>query len=711
MHGTVRAPDGTGIPGVTVTNGRASVLTDSDGHYDLPRDGTFVSVRRPASFAADPWWHRTTPGADHDFVLTPVEQTLPYEFVHLTDTHLSDPDAPGTPRRAASLYVEGASASQFQHLLSELPTLAPAAQSVFLTGDLVDEGTASEYESLVQVLAASARPVYAIAGNHDHMNGTSDSVVSPNGYLTNAGDPTLYEQFMGPRWYSFDVPGLHVVAMDWHTHELGLDAALQEEWLRGDLALVPDEMPWILLFHDQPSGALLDAAPRPPLATFSGHWHTSRVARIGETLHVNTPPTFFAGLDYTPPMLRRIVWDGQRVAVNSVVVAPDTARPAPTVRASSTVVGSGRPGLEGPARWVTPLSGAAVRQGVGVDDDDIVVGSQLEDAAAGSVDLLDRSTGVVRWSVATGAAIKSTPAIGGHLVVAADVTGAVHAYSREAGHLVWTCPSSDPYRRFAWGAPVIASGRVVVGDQADLRCLDLATGEVLWRRTDIAPHHNLCNHSAPLVVGDLVVVGFWPSPQYPLGIDLITGRDRWSAPARDAMPPADSGSAKRLLVMGTGAHDEATGTAILPAYGLTLAVDAEGRRRWAAPHEGGFSPATPVVTSNGLVVTIGGVGLRMLDRTDGRTLWDAPVDAASALPFQPYTKTGGVVLAPPTLTGDHLVLPCLDGAVRTYSLDGSLIRTVTHDAPLAAPLSDAGDLLVSVDVDGRVIALPKEDLL
>lgn len=716
MHGTVRAPDGAAIPGITVTNGRASVVTDAEGHYDLPADGTFVSVRRPAGFTADPWWHRaatgpTTGAPTGDFVLTPAAQTLPYEFVHLTDTHLSDPDAPGTPRRAASLYPEGASAGQFQNLLAELPTLAPDAQSVFLTGDLVDEGTASEYESLLRVLAASERPVYAIAGNHDHMNGTSDSVVSPNGYLTNAGDPTLYEQFMGPRWYSFDVPGLHVVAMDWHTHELGLDAARQEEWLRGDLATVPDAMPWILLFHDQPSGALLDVAPRPPLATFSGHWHTSRVVRIGDTLHVNTPPTFFAGLDYTPPMLRRVVWDGQQVTVNSVVVAPDTARPAPTVRATSTVVGSGRPGPGGPARWVTALAGAAVRQGVVVDDDDIVVGSQLEDAAAGSVDLLDRSTGAVRWSVATGAAVKSTPAIGGHLVVVADVTGAVHAYSRDTGHPIWTCPSSDPYRRFAWGAPVIASGRVVVGDQADLRCLDLATGEVLWRRTDIAPHHNLCNHSAPLIVGDLVVVGFWPSPQYPLGIDLATGRDRWTAPGPGATPPTDSGAAKRLLVMGTGAHDEAAGAAILPAHGLTLAVDtADGRRRWAASHEGGFSPATPVVTTRGIVVTIGGVGLRMLDRTDGRTVWDAPVAAGSALPFQPYSKTGGVVLAPPTPTGDHLALPCLDGAVRTFSLDGSLIRTVTHDAPLAAPLADAGDLLVGVDVDGRVIALPKEDL-
>ena len=712
MHGTVRAPDGAGIPGTVVTDGLNSVVTDPDGNYTLPGDGTFVSVRRPAGHTADPWWHRAAPTATADFVLSPTPQSLPFEFVHLTDTHLSDPAAPATPRRAASLYPEGASAGQFRNLLAELPSLAPESQAVFLTGDLVDEGTAAEYESLLQVLASSARPVHAIAGNHDHMNGIHDSVVSPNGYLTNVGDPTLYEQFMGPRWYSFDIPGLHVVAMDWHTHELGLDAAHQEEWLRGDLALIPDEMPWILLFHDQPGGALLDAAPRPPLATFSGHWHTSRVARIGGTLHVNTPPTFFAGLDYTPPMLRRIIWDGTQVEVNSVVVDPDTAGPAPAVSATATVVGSGRPGGTSPARWVTPLPGAAVRQGVGVSDDDVVVGSQLEDSASGSVDLIDRRTGRIRWSVATDAAVKSTPAIEGDLVVVADVTGAVHARSRDTGHLVWTVPSSDPYRRFAWGAPVIADGRVVVGDQADLRCLDLATGEVLWRRTDIAPHHNLCNHSAPLVVGDLVVVGFWPSPQYPLGIDLVTGRDRWEPSGADAAAPPSHGSAKRLLVMGTGAHDEASGTAILPAYGLTLAVDvADGRRRWAAPHVGGFSPATPVVTDAGIVATVGGAGLRMLDRVDGHTIWDTPVAASAALPFQPYAKTGGVVLAPPTLTGDTLVLPCLDGTVRTFTLDGSPTRTVTHDAPLAAPLADAGDELVGVDVDGRVICLPKEDLL
>lgn len=343
---------------------------------------------------------------------------------------------------------------------------------------------------------------------------------------------------------------------------------------------------------------------------------------------------------------------------------------------------------------------------------DVVVGSQIEDAPAGAVDCLDLTTGAVRWSAATDAAVKATPAVAEDLVVAADVTGAVHAYDRRDGSPVWTCPSSDPLRRFAWGAPVIAGDRVLVGDQADLRCLDLTSGEVLWRRTDIAPHHNLVNHSAPLVVDDLVVVGFWPSPQYPLGLDLATGADRWSAPETGAAPPSDSRDIKSLLVMGTGVHDVLGGTAILPAHGLTLAVHlATGERCWAAPHDGGFSPSAPVVTERGVVVTVGGHGLRMLDRADGRTLWDAPVDDGAPLPFHPYSKTSRTVLAPPTAVGGHLVLPGLDGAVRTYSHDGRLTRTTPLGVPVAAPLADAGDVLVGVDVDGSVFALDTKGLL
>lgn len=709
MQGTVCAHDGTPMPDVVVTNGRTSVRTDADGHYNLPDEGTFVTVCRPAGHTAEQWWHRAADGPV-DFVLTSVGQRLPFEFLHLTDTHLSDPDAPATPRREKAMYPEGASRQQFDTLLASLPTLVPEAQAVFLTGDLVDEGTTSEYEALVQVLAASARPVYAIPGNHDHMDGGAGSVVSANNYLTNTGDPARYEHFLGPRWYSFDIPGLHVVTLDWHTHELGIDDELQEEWLRGDLALVPEDRPWILLFHDQPGADVLAAAPRPPLATFSGHWHTSRVIRTDATLHVNTPPAFFAGLDYSPAMLRRVTWDGAQISLDSLTVEPGAVTtPAPDL--VKATIGPARDTTSTAAlRWVTPLGGASLRQSAAAAGADVLVGTQIEDEAAGGIDCVDLTTGDLRWSVATEAAVKTAPAVAGDLVVTADVTGAVHAHRRADGRHVWTTPSSDPLRRFAWGAPVIAGHRIIVGDQADLRCLDLATGDVLWRRTDIAPHHNLVSHAAPLVVDDLVVMGFWPSPQFPIGLDVSTGADRWAPPEAD--PDRSFAELKRLLVMGTAAHDAVAGTAVLPAYGLTLAVDLErGIRRWAAPHDGGYSASTPVVTEHGVVSTVVGSGLRLLDRHSGHTVWEALIDAPSPLPFQPYSKSDRAVLAPPTPVDGHLLLPGTDGLIRTFDACGRLVRTTEYGTPVAAALTDAGNAVVGVDVRGRVFALDKKELL
>jgi hypothetical protein len=45
---------------------------------------------------------------------------------------------------------------------------------------------------------------------------------------------------------------------------------------------------------------------------------------------------------------------------------------------------------------------------------------------------------------------------------------------------------------------------------------------VLWRRTDIAPHHNLVQHAQPLIIDDLLVMGFWPTPQH------MARRSAWS---------------------------------------------------------------------------------------------------------------------------------------------------------------------------------------
>ncbi|MFD6858177.1 PQQ-binding-like beta-propeller repeat protein [Rhodococcus sp. NPDC060090] len=711
MHGTVRGADGIGLPGVIVSNGQDTTRTDDDGTYTLPERGRFVFVSRPEGFTATRWWFPATPGPV-DFDLVEQQQSLPFEIVHLTDTHLSVPGgvAEGTERKQRSMYPEGGLSDQFTALLRSLPSTLPDAQAIFLTGDLVDTGVSDEYEALVEVLAASPLPVHAIPGNHDHMNGRSETAISPNNYLTNAADPSAYENHLGPRWYSFDIPGLHVVAMDWHTHELGLDDVVQEEWLRNDLALVSPDTPWALLFHDQPNDTLLTNVPRPPVATFSGHWHTSRVVRVGGTLHVNTAPTFFAGLDYSPPSLRRAVWDGTEFTLDTVALHLwDDARLAP-VLSKSTIASAPNASTVEAVRWRTFLTGAGHRQGVSISEGQVFIGSQIEDSPGGAVEALELDTGRVLWTAHTASSVKVAPTVVGDVVVGVEVTGDVSGYDRTDGTLLWTCPSPDPLRRFAWGAASEADGSVVVGDQADLRRIDVNDGRVLWRRTDLAPHHNLVSHTAPLIVDDLVVAGFWPSPEHPIGLSLATGDNLWTQAAAESS--ADFRKTKRLLVMGTATYDASTETVLLPGYSATVAVDAaSGTLTWVAEHAGNYSATSPVVTDRGILVTVVGRGLTMLDRTDGHILWDLEIDSAAPFPMQPYSKQAGSVLAPPLVLDDTIILPCLDGTIRTYSLDGVPLTTVSVGVPTAAPLVDAGHLLIGVGLDGGVYAMDREALL
>jgi hypothetical protein len=117
-----------------------------------------------------------------------------------------------------------------------------------------------------------------------------------------------------------------------------------------------------------------------------------------------------------------------------------------------------------------------------------------------------------------------------------------------------------------------------------------------------------------------------------------------------------------------------------------------------------------VVTDRGILVTVMGRGLTMLDRTDGHILWDLEIDSAAPFPMQPYSKQAGSVLAPPLVLDDTIILPCLDGTIRTYSLDGVPLTSVSVGVPVAAPLVDAGHLLIGVGLDGGVFAMDREAL-
>ncbi|SDY52443.1 outer membrane protein assembly factor BamB family protein [Herbiconiux ginsengi] len=718
MHGIIVHTAGEPAVGISVTNGRAVTKTDETGRFALPDEGRFVVITRPTGFTASPWWLPAPGGSDGTaeiglrFELVPETQTLPYRFLHLTDTHMTVPRSDEeTDELAFGLYREGSLPGQITDFLRSLPERAPDAQAVFITGDLVDHGLAEEYEAYLEALTASPVPVHVIPGNHDHMNGHHGSLISRNDYLTNTGTPELYEKYLGPRWYSFDVAGLHVVTLDWHTHELGLDHEEQNAWVKADLAQLPFGSPWILLFHDQPNFSIVDELPWQPVAAFSGHWHTSRVVQVGDTLHVNSPTTFFASLDYSPPAFRTVTWDGENITLQTetllTVAEPDALGDV----SRSTFAASSSPSAHPSIVWRSELAGAGHRQPVSIDAGVVFAGGQVEDRAAGSVEALDLATGELLWRTATGSAVKTTPAPAEDVVIAAEVSGDVSAFDRTTGALVWKVPSSDPLRRFAWGAPTVAGGLVYLGDQSDLRAIDVATGDVVWRRTDLSPHHNLVNHSAPLVIdGSLLVMGFWPTPAHPIGLDALTGESVWATAELNRDDPF--AALKRLLIMGTAAYDSSNDSVLMPAFGHTTRVDrATGETVWVSAHEGGFSPATPVVTEEGIVVTVTGHGIRMLDRETGETVWDRRIDGEAPFPMASYTKTPHPVIAAPAVVEGadrrELLLPGLDGVVRRISLDGSVIGSAQLASPFAATLVDAGDLVIAVGTDGNVVALDR----
>lgn len=708
MNGTVRDHNGDPVAGVSITNGREVVATDGQGEFTLADEGNFVVLGRPTGFTASPWWVRAS-GDEVHFVLTPEEQPLPYSFIHLTDTHMTVPvGAPGREQVDAlsfGLYAEGSLPDQITTFLARLQELAPEARSIMITGDLVDHGLPPEYEAYIEAMAESPVPVHLIPGNHDHMVGGDHSMmISRNNYMTNLGTTENYEHYLGPRWYSFDVAGLHVVAMDWHSHELGLDHEIQNEWVANDLRMLPQGSPWILLFHDQANASLLDHVPWQPIAAFSGHWHTSRVVDVDGTMHINSPTTFFANLDYSPPAFRRVTWDGTNISLLTQTLLDPDVNDAVGDVSRSTFAASSRDVSGDDVLWRAQLTGAGQRQPVAIAGDRVIAGSQIEDRAAGTIEAFDLANGELIWRTSTSSAIKTTPAITGTLAVAAEVSGDVVALDLATGEVVWKVASSDPLRRFGWGAPTYADGRIYLGDQSDLRCIDAATGEVIWRRTDLSPHHNLVQHAAPLIVDDLLVMGFWPTPSDPIGLDAATGETVWQKPKSDASMAFVA--AKLLLVMGTASYDAATDSVLLPRHsGTTRLARATGELLWTVDHPGRFSPASPVVTERGYVATVAGEGIRMLDRETGESLWQLKVDGDAPFPMSSYAKIPHPVIAPPLAIDGALLLPGLDGVLRRIDLDGRIVGQAQLPAPIAAPLADAGSTVIAVGVDGGILAI------
>jgi len=127
--------------------------------------------------------------------------------------------------------------------IAQINALAPPPDVVLLTGDIVDEGEASEYAAAREILSAVRAPLRVIPGNHDN-RAAFRAAFQDHAYLPADGPVNYVDQGCGPvRIVALDVtvPGMHHGEVD--------DACLS--WLDGMLGSDPDR-PTLIMMHQPP---------------------------------------------------------------------------------------------------------------------------------------------------------------------------------------------------------------------------------------------------------------------------------------------------------------------------------------------------------------------------------------------------------------------------------------------------------------------------
>ncbi|MFH0413002.1 PQQ-binding-like beta-propeller repeat protein [Corynebacterium sp. L4756] len=737
VRGTVVDSLGQPLPRISVSDGRRVTLTDDNGAFSfngdpdnggaLPGSG-FITVTVPAGLTADRWFCRTRSGEDLRFVLEratdPAATALPYRFAHLTDLHIG----------GAAMYPQPAELGDAEVLGALLRRIAEQTDvaSFMITGDLTDRGVDDQYRELLRTLSHSPRPWHTVPGNHDHMAGDRyHSTVSRTGYEIHTGDPAAYETWMGPRWYSFDLPGLHVVCMDWLTDELDLDAGIQRSWLAADLAAWnaggQGERPWILLYHDQPTREFLDSAPYPPKATFSGHRHTDRIVKTDDVLHVNTPPAMFGGVDHSVAGYRVVEWDGEQITVVTGQSFPPAGSGGTVGSAGSA--GSGRAAAEDTPAPVTPLwqhepdttGYRAVAAGQGTAG--TLVAYRACEGGEGRLSCLDLATGRTVWELdldtwpAADAPVRGS-VDGSPVAVIGLVDGSVIAVDDTAGTLLWRFDSTDPMRRFSLHSPAVTEGTVIAGDVSDVVGISLDDGTLRWRRRDLANYQIFITMASPAPDGSRVAVGSFPAPERISVLDAATGGDLATAHAQQqSRTTGESPFSRAALPVATPVWAAPTGIIYTTLNGTSRLNPFTATVEWQRLSRRPWNEASPLCVPDGVVVTdsSGEVSLLDVDTGDTRWTWNWSRDSSGAplVCRGTYRRTPEPLSATPALAGEEILVPTLCASVVVLDVStGEPRRVVPTYAPVTAtpvpgPVGHGpGLLMVTVESDGGVRCYP-----
>ncbi len=226
-----------GLAGVAVSDGRSLVETDAEGRYrvDAPTGHPLFVIVPGDRRATTPWYARTAP--DFGLASSPVPDT--WTFAHMSDTHIQPENVERT-RRALALAAER------------------RVEFALVSGDLVkdslrvgEQRARSLFGLYRDEIAKASFPVRSAMGNHDVFGIERDKsgVAADNPAYGKA----LFEEFLGPRYFSFDRGRVHFIVLD----TIGVADTLyygslddeQLAWIAADVARLAPTTPIVTLCH------------------------------------------------------------------------------------------------------------------------------------------------------------------------------------------------------------------------------------------------------------------------------------------------------------------------------------------------------------------------------------------------------------------------------------------------------------------------------
>lgn len=169
------------------------------------------------------------------------------------------------------------------------------------------------------------------------------------------------------------------------------------------------------------------------------------------------------------------------------------------------------------------------------------------------------------------------------------------------------------FNSYASPTPAIEEGRLYAHfGSTGTACVDTATGNVLWKQTDLKCNHHRGPGSSPILVGDLVILTFDGfDVQFLVALNKKDGKVAWQRD-RNFHSPEVNGDYRKAY--STPQVVKAGGKELLvsPSAGATAAYDPKtGEEVWRVVH-GGMNAAYRPVAGGGLVFSAssdGGEGL------------------------------------------------------------------------------------------------------